>query len=225
MARQPIALPEGFRYDRVVRVEVVRGRAYELAMLRDFEAAVTVLCDAVLAGADRAWFEDLCPMFGVIWPAARALADRVAGEDLRGRSVLELGCGLALPSLVAAAGGARVVATDQHPHTALFLTENLDRNGLAVDFASFDWRGDVPPGVVERGFDRVIASDVLYTREMPALVAAAFDRFVADDGVGVLADPGRPWLQDFADAARGRGFEVEVDVTEETFLLAVRRRA
>ena len=92
------------------------------------------------------------------------------------------------------------------------------------------WAGNVPgqrvafpDDVVERSFDLVLASDVLYAFGMAELVAASFDRFLAEDGEGLLADPGRPWLQEFADAARARGLGVEVDVEGETWLLSVRR--
>lgn len=210
-------------WDLVVHHEVIHARTYELLGLRDFEQAVTELRDHVIAGGDRRWFEDWCPMFGVVWPSARALARHLGGRPLAGARVLELGCGLALPSLVAAAGGARVVATDQHPHTAGLLADNLRRNGLSVAFVPFDWRGPTPPEVPERGFDHVVASDVLYTRDMPGLVAATFDRFLGPAGRGLLADPGRPWLQEFADAARSRGLGVDVDVEDETFLLHVFR--
>jgi hypothetical protein len=54
-----------------------------------------------------------------------------------------------------------------------------------------------------------------------------FDRFLADDGVGWLADPGRPHLQAFHDAARALGLRVHVDVDgdadDAVFLLTVTR--
>ncbi|MCB9686654.1 MAG: methyltransferase domain-containing protein [Alphaproteobacteria bacterium] len=216
-------MPEPIRYRLALRTEVVGGWRFDLTAIEDFEAAVSELAEAIGRGADARWFEELCPMFGVIWPSARALAERATTLPLRGRRVLELGCGLALPSLVAARAGARVVATDQHPDTWTFLEQNLQRNRLSLDYRSFDWAGPLPDGVDERGFDLVMASDVLYAATMPELVAASFDRFLAPDGEGLLADPGRPWLQDFAEAARARGLRVELDAEGETWLLSVRR--
>lgn len=215
-----------FPYDLAVRTVTVASRRYDLLCLRDFEATVSDLAGRIARGADRRWFEDWCPMFGTLWPSALHLAEVLAREPLRGRSVLELGCGLALPSIVAAAGGARVVATDRHPDTAAFLAENEARNGVRVRYERFDWAGEVPADVGP--FDRVVASDVLYTIEMPEVLAAAFDRFLGPTGVGSLTDPGRPWLQAFADAARRRGLAVEVDVVgdaDAVFLLTVTRAA
>jgi len=212
--------------------ETVLDLHFELEGLEDFEAAVTEHCDRMIGerATDRI-FEDLCPMFGVIWPCARALSHRVARAELGGRTLLELGCGLALPSLVAAQRGASVVASDQHPDTERFLAANLARNDLVgrVRYASFDWRGELPDGLRERCFDRVVASDVLYSALMVPQVISAFDRFLAEDGVGWLADPGRTWLQDFADDAARAGLRVSTTVEDggpggtEAFVLELRR--
>ncbi|MDX2167236.1 MAG: methyltransferase, partial [Deltaproteobacteria bacterium] len=48
------------------------------------------------------------PYWMHLWPGALALARRLATASLRGRRVLELGCGLGLPAVVAARRGARV---------------------------------------------------------------------------------------------------------------------
>src|SRR5688500_15138002 len=76
--------------------------------------------------------KELCPYFGCIWPAARVLTRALleAGEArLMGRSLLELGCGLAMPSFVAARLGAQVTATDCHPDVPEFLAINMRQNG------------------------------------------------------------------------------------------------
>jgi predicted nicotinamide N-methyase len=162
-------------------------------------------------------------MFGTLWPSATHLAELLARLPLRDRTLLELGCGLALPSLVAASVGARVVSTDQHPDTERFLLENQGRNQVRVRYARFDWAGEVPLDLGPM-FDHVVASDVLYTREMPEVLADAFVRFLAPGATGWLTDPGRPWLQEFADALRARGLEVSVDVVggdDAVFLLTI----
>ncbi|MEZ4238343.1 MAG: methyltransferase domain-containing protein [Myxococcota bacterium] len=211
-------------YDWVVRTEVVGDTALQLEGLRDFDDAVALLCERIRDGGDPRWFEDRCPMFGTIWPAARALARRVAAPDGPGPGarVLELGCGLALPSLVAARRGAAVLATDQHPDAAARLARNAARNGVRVDFAALDWRDPVPDDAA--GYDWVLASDVLYAAGMAELLLGTFARWLAPGGRGVLADPGRPWLQDFAVAAEAAGFRVALDCTpDDVFLLELTR--
>ena len=54
----------------------------------------------------------LAPYWSVLWRSGVALARQLDGEDLRGKRVVELGCGLAVPSIAAARGGAEVIATD-----------------------------------------------------------------------------------------------------------------
>src|SRR3954451_8642651 len=56
--------------------------------------------------------EEYLPYWAEMWPSSIALARTVAARGLGGRRVVELGCGLGLPSIVAALGGARVLATD-----------------------------------------------------------------------------------------------------------------
>ena len=53
------------------------------------------------------------PLFGMCWPSGMALAARLAQRDVRaGERILEIGCGLALPSLVAHRRGADITASD-----------------------------------------------------------------------------------------------------------------
>src|SRR5918999_327995 len=54
----------------------------------------------------------IAPYWAILWRSGVALAEELDGEDLRGRRVLELGCGLAVPSLAAARAGASVLAID-----------------------------------------------------------------------------------------------------------------
>ena len=75
----------------------------ELARPRDAEALLTE------EGFEN---EEFLPYWAELWSSGVALAHDVAGRSLRGASVLELGCGLALPSIAAALAGGRVLATD-----------------------------------------------------------------------------------------------------------------
>src|SRR3954454_20338540 len=109
--------------------------ALEIETLADLDKAINKLCDGVdEKSAEAVFVEDLCPYFGVVWPAARALSEHVGRMSswLKDKRVLELGCGLALPSLVAAKLGARVTASDFHPEVPKFLERNMALNGIAA---------------------------------------------------------------------------------------------
>ena len=88
---------------------------------------------------------------GALWDASCALAHYVArlpSELLRSASVVELGAGTGLPSLVAARLGASVVCTDRRRALPL-LQHNAALNGLEarVSCAELEWGASVslPP--------------------------------------------------------------------------------
>ena len=193
-------------------VEVVGGQRYTLWSLESFEAASADLYGQLRGRGSPALRDDLSPMFGVIWGAARVLAAWVdrRGSTLAGQRVLELGCGLALPSLVAARHGAEVVATDQHPDTGALLARNAADNGVCVRYETLDWRCPRDLG----RFDLVLASDVLFARELPGLVVRTMAGALAPGGVGWLADPGRAWASEAEAAADALGLRWRLEVDE-----------
>ena len=159
--------------------------------------------------------EKLCPYFGVVWPAARALADEIAHSgrfEWEGKKVLELGCGLAIPSLTAAARGAFVTASDFHPEVPRFLNRNRELNGTRhLEYIETDWMTALPP-TLEARFDWVIGSDILYERAYPLQVARAFHTAAKPGAQLLLADPGRPYLQPFVDEMSRLGWSAETRI-------------
>ena len=203
-------------------VEEIAGERWRIEALPSFEVATATAYDQIGGWGDAARRADLSPMFGVVWGAARVAAHKLAtGPALANLRLLEIGCGIALPSMIAARRGALVTATDQHRDAEPLLARNLARNGLdrrAVRFAPLDWRrpDDRPAlGLAPHQFDRMIASDVLYDPSLPPLVAAMFARYLRRGGIGGLFDPGRPWLGEFHAAAVRLGLEVAIEVDED----------
>src|SRR5687768_7816263 len=88
--------------------ETVRLGARELSVLHPPDAEALLSEEAF----ER---EEFLPYWAELWPSGVALAREVAGRPLAGVRVLELGCGLGMPSLAAALGGAHVLATDWAP--------------------------------------------------------------------------------------------------------------
>lgn len=143
------------------------------------------------------------PLFGVLWPSACVLAERMSTIDFDRRRVLEAGCGLGLASLVAHRRGADVTASDIHPLSARFLARNAARNQLsAIPFHRGGWADADALGE----FALIVASDVLYQRHHVDLLAAYVLRHAAPRSELLLVDPGRGHHNHFARAMLGHGF-------------------
>jgi predicted nicotinamide N-methyase len=152
----------------------------ELALLRP--EAPEALIDEEAFGAD-----EFLPYWAELWPAATALAEAL--PEVRGLSVVELGCGLGVTSLVAAARGAEVVATDWAVEAIGLLQRNAVRNGLEVRAEVRDWRHPW-----EERFDLALAADVLYERRNVEPVLAQLRELAP---IGLVGLAGRPYEQEF----------------------------
>jgi predicted nicotinamide N-methyase len=140
----------------------------------------------------------LMPYWSVLWRSGMALGRELASTRLAGLRVVELGCGLGLPSLVAARAGATVLATDESPEALELLERNARGNGLTVATARVEW-GVADALVARAPFDLVLAADVLYDQASVAPLLSLLPRL---GGEVWLADPGRPVAGEFLVEAR-----------------------
>jgi predicted nicotinamide N-methyase len=162
--------------------------------------------------------EELIPYFAELWPASIALATYMdqLGAQLYKTRVLELGCGLGIPSLIASRYGAQVIATDYHPHNAFFLQRNALLNNLTeISYKTMDWAN---PLQLEP-FDWVIGSDLIYTPTNVELYTPVASQFVKPNGTIILTDPGRSPLQQCSNIMKALGFNEELFVIENMFVL------
>ena len=137
--------------------------------------------------------DEFLPYWAELWPSGIALAEVVAGLELRGRRVLELGAGLGIPSLVAALGGADVLATDWADDAVELLRANAERNGLRLRAERVRW--DEPePLLREAPWDVVLGADLLYEARNTEQLRALLPRLGGDI---LLAEPGRPFAKSF----------------------------
>ena len=154
--------------------------------------------------------EEFLPYWAELWPSARALARRVLARSLRGQPVLELGCGLGLPSIAAALAGGRVLATDWSPESVVYAATNAGHNGVEIETAICSWAQ--PALIVERGpWSLVLASDVLYERRNVEQLLELLPRLVTSGEIWI-ADPGRATAGEFVARARA---EWELDSVPE----------
>jgi predicted nicotinamide N-methyase len=149
--------------------------------------------------------DEFLPYWAELWPAAHALAGALPEVD--GLNVVELGCGLGLPSLVAAAHGAHVTATDWAEAAVDLLRTNAARNGLELTVERRDWREPL-----EARFDLALAADVLYERRNVEPLTARLGELAPRS---LLALAGRPYEATFLEGWPGR----REDVAERVVLL------
>jgi len=185
-----------------VKFETVRGSGADLCMrsLLDRQQYHDPLGAAELAGISSAQW----PLFGLLWPSGQVLAHAMQSFELDGKRILELGCGLALASLVIHRRGGDVTASDCHPLTETFLKENLRLNHLPpMKYRTGHWG----QGVSDIGrFDLIIASDVLYDRNQPQALSAFIDLHSCATVEVVIVDPDRGNISGFNRRMTGLGY-------------------
>ena len=179
----------------------VGGTEYTIRALSDLHQFSDPHGDADRAGISSA---NWC-LFGQIWPAGIVLAEALGAMDLRGKRILEIGCGLGLSSLVMQRAGGDVTASDYHPLAEQFLRQNAELNGMQPPrYVDLPWESNQP----DLGdFDLIVGADVLYERGHAALLLGVVARHGSDAGEVLLADPGRGNSGAFATGMRGLGYE------------------
>ncbi len=141
--------------------------------------------------------------------------------------MLELGCGLALPSFAAALAGADVLATDWAPEALELVASNAAANGLRVATALVDWHAAAPGALPQFGvgsaasarrggqgagdgaFDVVLAADVLYEERNAVPLLDLLNAALSPEGVALIADPGRRHAPAFFEKAAAAGWSIE----------------
>lgn len=161
------------------------GRELQIRSLSDHRQYADVQGQADRAGISSAQWG----MFGQIWPAGLVLAEAMCLFEIAGKRILELGCGLALASLVLARRQADVTASDHHPLAEQFLAYNAGLNGLPMPvYRDLPWSASA----TELGtFDLIIGSDILYERGHSATLAGLLDRLAKPRSEILISDPGR----------------------------------
>ncbi|MBU0514892.1 MAG: methyltransferase domain-containing protein [Proteobacteria bacterium] len=170
------------------------------------------------------------PFWTKLWPASLLLGRFVAGLEPRpDQIVLELGAGLGLVGLVAAAHGHRVIVSDIDVRALELARASAAHNALDnVSFVAFDWSR---PGL--RGtFEVIVAGEILYRPADYPLLADLLSTHLAPDGHLYLAHTQRPFFIGFFDlikdefSIRRRKFNLRTpdEADESVFLYDIRPR-
>ncbi len=207
MADAPCATRRIGAFDAACMAVTIDDEAVALWAVADLERHVDRV--ALLRGDDP----PEPPYWAHCWSGARVLAARVPHDA---RRVIEVGCGLGLPGLIAARRGADVVFLDRVATPLSFVRASLAANGVCAHLVV----GDALHPPCRGRFDVVLAAEVLYDRATFPLLATALADLVTDDGCILVADGHRIDTRAFYDDAAGAGLTWTIDdvrITEEGF--------
>jgi len=149
---------------------------------------------ALLAGDDPAE----PPYWAHLWSGAQVLA---AVVPARAGRVIEIGCGLGLPGIVAARQGSEVVFVDRETAPLAFVRESIRANGLAACCVAGDFAR--PP--FREPFDLVLAAEIVYDRGGFDALAAGLAALAGRRGRVLLTDGRRIDTRDFYPALERAG--------------------
>jgi predicted nicotinamide N-methyase len=157
--------------------------------------------------------EQNLPYWAELWPSGVALAAKITRDPgvVRGRRLLELGCGLGVTAIAALKAGADLLATDYSSDAlALCALNTLDQAGALPETLRVNWRD--PSSILHAtgdAFPVVLAADVLYERRDVEPLLALVEQVVAPSGELWLAEPGRPPAARFFEAMLAGGWIAE----------------
>lgn len=144
------------------------------------------------------------PLFGVLWQSSVILANLIDTSSVSDIKILEVGCGIGLPSIVAAQKGANITVSDYHPLAETFLNKNAELNNLPrIKYVHGDWR---KPITQFGKFDLIIGSDLLYERQHPEQLSAFIDSHASPQARVIIIDPGRKLINRFSRIMNDNGY-------------------
>jgi predicted nicotinamide N-methyase len=170
------------------------------------------------------------PLFGLLWPSGTRLAEHIALRPVNANEhILEIGCGLALASIVAHRRGADITASDCHPLAAGFLQRNLRLNGLLpMPYVHGQWGGAATINLAQpKHYELIIGSDVLYERDSKGELASHIAAHAAPVAEVWIIDPDRSNRSAFSQRMGALGFslrEERLDAVATEHALAYKGR-
>ena len=128
-------------------------------------------------------------LFGLLWPSAEVLANFLSDFDIKGKRILEVGCGIGLASLMLNQRHADITSTDYNPSAGEFLAKNVLLNeGKEIPFTCTGW-GDELTKLGK--FDLIIGSDILYEPDHITLLSNFIRQHSHTHCEVIVVDPGR----------------------------------
>jgi len=150
-------------------------------------------------------FKDF-PLWAKIWEASIVLADHLAAMPVDPeRRFLEIGCGVGVVGIVAAAFGHRITVTEYNSDALNFARANVHANLSAdpvasIDVARLDWNRPR----LEGPFDAIVGSEVIYKETDFHAILKLFETCLRPSGEIILAEGVRKTSLEFFKQVSGR---------------------
>jgi len=137
------------------------------------------------------------PLWAKAWKASWILAGYLAAIPVENeKRYLEIGGGLGLVSIAAAARGHRITMTEYNPDALQFARANAHLNNCPdLPIVELDW---VHPQLCGK-FDSIVASEIIYKEESFPLLLKVFRKYLKKDGEIILASEMRKIIGGFCD--------------------------
>lgn len=196
-------------YPLRMRPVSIAGREYRVLGPDNFEQLVD---DP--RTAERFRQDEYLPYWAEFWPACVLLAEEVAAWNApRGvpPTVLELGAGLGLVSLVLSGLGYPVVCSDYDEDALAFVRASAAASGVPLPATRrIDWRERYD----DLRVDRIVAAEITYETRSLRPIAEFISNHLRPGGFALLCDANRRTADDFPVVARHCGLRVETTPAE-----------
>src|ERR1700722_1189321 len=144
------------------------------------------------------------PYWAELWDSALALGQLIARSFDGHGSVLDLGCGMGLAGVAAAARGGRVMMADLETPALLLARLNTLPWQNCVRIRKVNWQKDQ----LRERFDLILGADILYERAQWEFLEKFWRAHLAMFGRVILAEPGRGGCDVFQSWMSERGWNV-----------------
>jgi predicted nicotinamide N-methyase len=174
----------------------IKDHTYKLIQIANIDEVFDALI--TMHPHDPKVVDEQIPYWTELWPSALAMAAYLIENPqiLKGKSVIEIGGGLGLPSIVAANVAAKIIYSDYLPEAIQFAKKNATLNGCTnMQFAQIDWRHIEE----DTKYDIILASDIAYEKRFFADLPFAFRILMHPQSKVILTEPGRKFTKAFID--------------------------
>jgi len=152
------------------------------------------------------------PFWAEVWPGAQLLSRFLLEnpEIVRGKEVIEIGCGGAVASIAAwKAGALGVIANDIDPAAIRIARENAESNGA---YLRFDGENRIESGSSGTA-EVVLCSDFFYTKGESLALSGWMDVWRRRSMTILIGDGGRPFVPaDYREILREEWMDVDSDL-------------